>query len=228
MFTRWPQNRYRVGACAESLESWSSPRLRPYGRPDRPQHRSSSPSSAPADRRAAMTSSSSCGTPRPRRLTSRAGGCRAALPERRGTRATVRRCPPTSRWRSARRTCSPNNAAAGYSGATEPDRTYGTGFTDFAATNNFAGIRIVNLGEHGDRRRRVPEQPVPRGHGHHHAGHATATTRSSASAARRTPTTTPPTSRARSPEIRRTSNRPGRPIRLRRSPVPTRATATPT
>ena len=39
-----------------------------------------------------------------------------------------------------------NNAAGGYSGATEPDRTYGTGFTDFAATNNFAGIRIVNLG----------------------------------------------------------------------------------
>jgi len=36
-----------------------------------------------------------------------------------------------------------NDAASGYSGTVAPDATYGTGFTDFAATN-FAGIRIVD------------------------------------------------------------------------------------
>jgi predicted extracellular nuclease len=36
-----------------------------------------------------------------------------------------------------------NNAAGGYSGTVEPDQTYGTGITDFAAAN-FAGIRIVD------------------------------------------------------------------------------------
>jgi predicted extracellular nuclease len=36
-----------------------------------------------------------------------------------------------------------NDGSAGYSGAAEPDATYGTGFTDFAATN-FAGIRILD------------------------------------------------------------------------------------
>ena len=35
-----------------------------------------------------------------------------------------------------------NTTAPGYSGATTPDATYGTGFTDFAASN-FAGIRLV-------------------------------------------------------------------------------------
>jgi predicted extracellular nuclease len=32
----------------------------------------------------------------------------------------------------------------GYSGTVAPDETYGTGITDFAAVNNFAGIRIVD------------------------------------------------------------------------------------
>jgi uncharacterized protein len=32
----------------------------------------------------------------------------------------------------------------GYSGTVTPDATYGTGFTDFAATNNFSGIRILD------------------------------------------------------------------------------------
>jgi predicted extracellular nuclease len=36
-----------------------------------------------------------------------------------------------------------NDAAGGYSGTVEPDATYGTGITDFAATN-FPGIRIVD------------------------------------------------------------------------------------
>ncbi len=36
-----------------------------------------------------------------------------------------------------------NDAAGGYSGTVEPDATYGTGFTDFAATN-FSGIRMVD------------------------------------------------------------------------------------
>lgn len=36
-----------------------------------------------------------------------------------------------------------NNAASGYSGAVEPDQTYGVGFTDFALTN-FSGIRIID------------------------------------------------------------------------------------
>ena len=36
-----------------------------------------------------------------------------------------------------------NDASGGYSGTVEPDATYGTGFTDFAATN-FAGIRFVD------------------------------------------------------------------------------------
>jgi predicted extracellular nuclease len=38
-----------------------------------------------------------------------------------------------------------NNGASGYSGSVEPDQTYGTGITDFAATN-FAGIRLVDAG----------------------------------------------------------------------------------
>jgi uncharacterized protein len=38
-----------------------------------------------------------------------------------------------------------NNSAGGYSGTVEPDQTYGTGITDFAA-NNFAGIRLVDAG----------------------------------------------------------------------------------
>jgi predicted extracellular nuclease len=37
-----------------------------------------------------------------------------------------------------------NDAAGGYSGTVEPDATYGTGFTDFAATN-FSGIRILDV-----------------------------------------------------------------------------------
>ena len=36
-----------------------------------------------------------------------------------------------------------NDATGGYSGTVEPDETYGTGITDFAA-GNFAGIRIVD------------------------------------------------------------------------------------
>jgi uncharacterized protein len=36
-----------------------------------------------------------------------------------------------------------NNASGGYSGTTEADATYGTGFTDFAASNQ-SGIRIAN------------------------------------------------------------------------------------
>jgi predicted extracellular nuclease len=36
-----------------------------------------------------------------------------------------------------------NDGAGGYSGTVEPDQTYGTGITDFAAAN-FAGIRIVD------------------------------------------------------------------------------------
>jgi hypothetical protein len=38
-----------------------------------------------------------------------------------------------------------NDAAGGYSGTVEPDQTYGTGVTDFAATN-FAGIRLLDTG----------------------------------------------------------------------------------
>ena len=36
-----------------------------------------------------------------------------------------------------------NDASGGYTGTVEPDETYGTGFTDFAA-GNFAGIRIID------------------------------------------------------------------------------------
>ena len=67
-------------------------------------------------------------------------GCAAASPGNPSNRATVGSdtfLAPGGSYLFA------NDGAAGYSGTVEPDETYGTGFTDFAA-GNFSGIRIVD------------------------------------------------------------------------------------
>ena len=67
-------------------------------------------------------------------------GCASGTPGNTSTRATVVAgvvLAPGQSYLFA------NSGAAGYSGTVTPDQTYGTGITDFAATNNFAGIRLV-------------------------------------------------------------------------------------
>ena len=69
-------------------------------------------------------------------------GCAAASPGNRSTRTTVAaevRLAPGGSYLFG------NDATGGYSGIVAPDQTYGTGFTDFSATN-FSGIRIVDAG----------------------------------------------------------------------------------
>ena len=94
-----------------------------------------------------------------------------------------------------------NNGAGGYSGAVTPDATYGTGFTDFAASNQ-SGIRFSTPS--GDPLDGVGSPGSPCREGTGFTTSATATSRSSASAARRTPTTTSRTSSARRSATRRT------------------------
>jgi uncharacterized protein len=69
-------------------------------------------------------------------------GCASGTPGNPSTRTTV---PADVTLANGQSYLFANTAAAGYSGTVAPDRTYGTGFTDFAA-GNFAGIRIVNIG----------------------------------------------------------------------------------
>src|SRR5215207_10645132 len=63
-------------------------------------------------------------------------GCASGTPGNPGDRATV---PADVTLAAGQSYLFANTTVPGYSGTTAPDRTYGTGFTDFAA-NNFAGI----------------------------------------------------------------------------------------